>query len=118
MHQKVLLTVPTPGLKERFDADLKEHRILQTQHDATRGLWVKEGTGFCSQSRWLCAPNVRCAHPRIPSCLQTGKVSASAQACEEAHAAECAMTHMYVRTHTHTLRSAAELREVHRIQQK
>jgi len=37
----VLLTVPTPGLEQRFDADLKEHRILQTQHDATRGLWVK-----------------------------------------------------------------------------
>lgn len=41
VHRKLrwVLTAAAPGLEQRFDADLKEDRILQAQHDAAR-CWV------------------------------------------------------------------------------
>lgn len=39
-RHKYLLTAP--GLEKRLDADLKEDRVLQAQHDASAGeLWVR-----------------------------------------------------------------------------
>lgn len=70
----VLLTVPTPGLEQRLDADLKEHRILQTQHDATRGLWVKRRHWFLQPVPLaLCSkcPSRSPAHPVSPAGRQS-----------------------------------------------
>lgn len=37
-----VLTAATPGLEQRLDADLKEDRILQAQHDDCQKLGFKK----------------------------------------------------------------------------
>lgn len=45
-----VLTAATPRLEQRFDADLKEDRILQAQHDGSQKL------GFTRRHKFYRAP--------------------------------------------------------------
>lgn len=42
-----VLTAATPRLEQRFDADLKEDRILQAQHGGSQKLGFTRGNKFC-----------------------------------------------------------------------
>ncbi len=98
----MVLTVPTPRLEQRLDANLKEHRILQTQHDTTRGLWVKRRHWFLQPVSLALCSKCPSHSPAHPSRLQAGKDSASAWACEEEHAAKRTLTHTCAGPHAHT----------------
>lgn len=41
-----VLTAATPGLEQRFDADLKEERVLQAQHGGSQKLGFTRGDNF------------------------------------------------------------------------
>ncbi len=105
----MVLTVPTPRLEQRLDANLKEHRILQTQHDTTRGLWVKRRHWFLQPvSLALCSkcPSHSPAHPVSPAGRQRFSLCLGLwrRACCQTHtdAHVCWST----RTHTDQLRGS------------